>query len=82
MPNPVRLALSAAPLVVLVCSTGAAAPAGFTYRYFKESRPLALDASRVAVFRADGVAARGVGVSIDSLAAPADTQLRSPRSRC
>ncbi|MBY0111508.1 MAG: S8 family serine peptidase [Phycisphaerales bacterium] len=65
----------AAPLIVLAGSAGAASPAGFTYRYFKESRPLALDVSRVAVFRADGVAARGVGVSIDGLAAPADTQL-------
>lgn len=73
-----RFAPIAAPLVLLACSAGAAAPAGFTYRYFKEARPLTLDASRVAVFRADGVAARGAGVSVDGLAAPADTQLPIP----
>jgi subtilisin family serine protease len=46
----------------------------FSYRYFKEPRPLAIDASRVAIFRADAFGDRAVPV-LAGLVGSSKTQL-------
>jgi len=68
--------LSIATAVALFAGTAeAATPSGFSYHYFKESRPLTLDTTRVAVFSTGDDAGRAAAMWVVGLSAESEIQI-------